>query len=81
MKFILLVQCRNHILGLWSKDVTRILPLADCGVTDTPPEEESSRASLIRDVYAFLDQSVSLFTIFRIAFAFCFLVLIVKSSP
>ncbi|OAY51110.2 hypothetical protein MANES_05G151700v8 [Manihot esculenta] len=51
------LECRNHILGLWSKDVTRILPLADCGVTDTPSEEESSRASLIRDVYAFLDQS------------------------
>ncbi|KAF2324655.1 hypothetical protein GH714_015946 [Hevea brasiliensis] len=51
------LECRNQILGLWSKDVTRILPLADCGVTDTPSEEESSRASLIREIYAFLDQS------------------------
>ncbi|KAF2310058.1 hypothetical protein GH714_006368 [Hevea brasiliensis] len=51
------LECRNQILGLWSKDVSRILPLADCGVTDTPSEEESSHASLIREIYAFLDQS------------------------
>ncbi|XVE94606.1 hypothetical protein REPUB_Repub02eG0023000 [Reevesia pubescens] len=50
-------ECRNHILGLWSKDVTRILPLVDCGVTDTPLEDEPPRASLIREIYAFLDQS------------------------
>ncbi|XP_021284101.1 lysine-specific histone demethylase 1 homolog 3 isoform X1 [Herrania umbratica] len=51
------LECRNHILGLWSKDVTRILPLVDCGVTDTPSEGEPARASLIREIYAFLDQS------------------------
>ncbi|XWS14499.1 hypothetical protein CRYUN_Cryun35bG0014800 [Craigia yunnanensis] len=51
------LECRNHILGLWSKDVTRILPLADCGVSDTPSDNEPPRASLIREIYAFLDQS------------------------
>ncbi|XVE56127.1 hypothetical protein DITRI_Ditri03aG0212800 [Diplodiscus trichospermus] len=51
------LECRNHILGLWSKDVTRILPLIDCGVSDTPSEDEPSRAFLIRQIYAFLDQS------------------------
>ncbi|OMO75320.1 Amine oxidase [Corchorus olitorius] len=51
------LECRNHILGLWSKDVTRILPLVDCGVSDTPLEGEPPRASLIREIYAFLDQS------------------------
>ncbi|MBA0648183.1 hypothetical protein Goklo_015952, partial [Gossypium klotzschianum] len=50
------LECRNHILGLWSKDVNRILPLVDCGVSDTPSEGEPSRASLIREIYAFLDQ-------------------------
>ncbi|XP_022769118.1 lysine-specific histone demethylase 1 homolog 3-like [Durio zibethinus] len=51
------LECRNHILGLWSKDVTRILPIVDCGVSDTPSEGEPLRASLIRETYAFLDQS------------------------
>ncbi|XWS20999.1 hypothetical protein CRYUN_Cryun30bG0017100 [Craigia yunnanensis] len=51
------LECRNLILGLWSKDVTRILPLVDCGVSETPSEGEPSRASLIREIYAFLDQS------------------------
>ncbi|KAK9271142.1 hypothetical protein L1049_026731 [Liquidambar formosana] len=51
------LECRNQILGLWSKDVSRILPLAECGVTDSPSEDEPPRASLIREVYAFLDQS------------------------
>ncbi|KAA3464415.1 lysine-specific histone demethylase 1-like protein 3-like [Gossypium australe] len=50
------LECRNHILGLWSKDVSRILPLAECGVSDTPSEGEPPRASLIREIYAFLDQ-------------------------
>ncbi|KAH7523544.1 hypothetical protein FEM48_Zijuj06G0023000 [Ziziphus jujuba var. spinosa] len=51
------LECRNQILGLWSKDVSRILPLSDCGVTDTASTDEPSRASLIREIYAFLDQS------------------------
>ncbi|KAA8528713.1 hypothetical protein F0562_036068 [Nyssa sinensis] len=51
------LECRNHILGLWSKDVNRILPLTDCGVTATPLVDEPPRASLIREIYAFLDHS------------------------
>ncbi|CAI8606543.1 unnamed protein product [Vicia faba] len=50
------LDCRNKILSLWSSDVTRILPLAECGVSDTHSENESPRSSLIREVYAFLDQ-------------------------
>ncbi|GMI89768.1 LSD1-like 3 [Hibiscus trionum] len=50
------LECRNHILGLWSKDVNCILPLVDCGVSDTPSEGEPPRASLVREIYAFLDQ-------------------------
>ncbi|KAK2978618.1 hypothetical protein RJ640_020928 [Escallonia rubra] len=49
------LECRDHILGLWNKDVRRILPLADCGVSDTPSVDEPMSASLVRDVYAFLD--------------------------
>ncbi|XP_010449809.1 PREDICTED: lysine-specific histone demethylase 1 homolog 3 isoform X2 [Camelina sativa] len=48
--------CRNYILGLWSKNVTRILPVTECGVTGGPPESELPSASLIREVYKFLDQ-------------------------
>ncbi|KAK8472951.1 hypothetical protein PHAVU_001G009300 [Phaseolus vulgaris] len=50
------LDCRNQILSLWSRDVTRILPLAECGVSDTDYEDGSPRSSLIREVYAFLDQ-------------------------
>jgi len=58
-----LIHCRNQILSLWSRDVTRILPLAECGVSGTDSEDGSPRSSLIREVYAFLDQYVSLFII------------------
>lgn len=51
------LECRNKILSLWNKDVTRILPLTDCGVTATPTDNEPSHASLMRDIYTFLDQS------------------------
>ncbi|KAJ0085775.1 hypothetical protein Patl1_09258 [Pistacia atlantica] len=51
------LECRNQILSLWSRDVSRILPLTECGVTDTPSEDEPPRASLIRQIYTFLDQS------------------------
>ncbi|KAM3710768.1 hypothetical protein ACJW31_01G056100 [Castanea mollissima] len=51
------LERRNRILSLWSKDVSRILPLADCGVSDTPFEDEPSHATLIREIYAFLDHS------------------------
>eukprot|EP00256_Glycine_max_P055471 XP_014622662.1 lysine-specific histone demethylase 1 homolog 3 isoform X1 [Glycine max] len=50
------LDCRNQILSLWNRDVTRILPLAECGVSDTHSEHGSPRFSLIREVYAFLDQ-------------------------
>lgn len=36
-----------------------ILSLKDCGVTDSPLKEEPPRASLIREIYTFLDCSVS----------------------
>ncbi|ERN16321.1 hypothetical protein AMTR_s00182p00016710 [Amborella trichopoda] len=49
------LECRNMILGLWSKDVCRILPLSDCGITNVPLEDESPRAALIREIYSFLD--------------------------
>ncbi|KAM1434426.1 hypothetical protein ACFX2I_042510 [Malus domestica] len=51
------LECRNQILALWNKDVSRILPLTDCGVTDTSCADDSPRASLIKDIYAFLDLS------------------------
>uniref|UniRef100_A0A5B7ARR0 SWIRM domain-containing protein n=1 Tax=Davidia involucrata TaxID=16924 RepID=A0A5B7ARR0_DAVIN len=51
------LECRNHILGLWSKNVSRILPLTDCGVTAIPLVDEPLRANLVREIYAFLDQS------------------------
>lgn len=51
------LQCRNEILGLWSKDVSRVLPLTECGVTASPSVDEPHRSSLVRDVYAFLDKS------------------------
>lgn len=49
------IDCRNHILHLWNKDVTRILPLAECGISDTAVTDEHPQASLIRDIYSFLD--------------------------
>ncbi|XP_019103756.2 lysine-specific histone demethylase 1 homolog 3 [Beta vulgaris subsp. vulgaris] len=51
------LECRNKILSLWNKDVTRVLPLTDCGVAATPADDEPARASLMRDIYLFLDQS------------------------
>ncbi|KAL0325831.1 UNVERIFIED_CONTAM: Lysine-specific histone demethylase 13 [Sesamum radiatum] len=30
------LECRNHILSVWNKDVRRILPLSDFGVSDAP---------------------------------------------
>ncbi|CAH8388495.1 unnamed protein product [Eruca vesicaria subsp. sativa] len=48
------LACRNAILGLWSKNVSRILPVTECvvGLSDC----ELPSASLIREVYKFLDQ-------------------------
>lgn len=50
---------RNHILSVWNKDVSRMLPLADFGVSDAPLMGESPRTSLIRDIFTFLNQCVS----------------------
>ncbi|KAG2315254.1 hypothetical protein Bca52824_018376 [Brassica carinata] len=46
--------CRNSILGLWSKNVSRILPVTEC--VDGLSESELPSACLIREVYKFLDQ-------------------------
>ncbi|GAB2267722.1 hypothetical protein Dimus_002704 [Dionaea muscipula] len=51
------LDCRNQILRLWSKDVSRILPITDCGVSLIAADSESPRSALIRDIYLFLDQS------------------------
>ncbi|GFP95182.1 lysine-specific histone demethylase 1 homolog 3 [Phtheirospermum japonicum] len=50
------LEYRNHILSVWNKDVNQILRLADFGVSETPLVVESPRASLIRDIFTFLDQ-------------------------
>ncbi|KZV21580.1 lysine-specific histone demethylase 13 [Dorcoceras hygrometricum] len=50
------LECRNHILSAWNKDVSRILSLTDFGVSNTPLVGEGPHASLIRDVHTFLDQ-------------------------
>ncbi|XP_073126597.1 lysine-specific histone demethylase 1 homolog 3 [Henckelia pumila] len=50
------LECRNHILSVWNKDVSRILSLTDFGVSKTPLLGEGPHASLIRDVHTFLDQ-------------------------
>ncbi|XP_042036645.1 lysine-specific histone demethylase 1 homolog 3-like isoform X2 [Salvia splendens] len=50
------LDCRNHVLSAWNKDVSRVLPLADFGVSDAPLVAKSPHALLIRDVFIFLDQ-------------------------
>lgn len=50
-------------MGLWCKDMSRILLLSDCGVTDAPSKDEHLLAPLVREVYAFLDRNASLFTL------------------
>ncbi|KAL8257037.1 hypothetical protein R6Q59_029078 [Mikania micrantha] len=50
------IECRNHILHLWNKDISRILPLSECGITCTAVADEHPQATLIRDIYSFLDQ-------------------------
>ncbi|KAF9618912.1 hypothetical protein IFM89_002907 [Coptis chinensis] len=51
------LECRNFILGLWSKDTNHILRLSDCGATDAPSDIDPQRISLIREIYGFLDQN------------------------
>ncbi|ESQ55820.1 hypothetical protein EUTSA_v10024204mg [Eutrema salsugineum] len=48
--------CRNSILGLWSKDVSRILPVTECVAASGLSENELPSASLMREVYKFLDE-------------------------
>ncbi|KAE9600133.1 putative spermine oxidase transcription regulator Homeodomain-LIKE family [Lupinus albus] len=50
------LDCRNKILSIWSRDITRILPLAECGLSDIHSDEEGPHSFLIREVYTFLDQ-------------------------
>lgn len=51
------LECRNSILSLWSKDTSRVLHLSDCGITDAPSSSDPPRASLIREIFNFLDHN------------------------
>lgn len=51
------LDCRNLILGLWSRDVNHILHLEDCGISDAPHADESQQASLLREIFLFLDSN------------------------
>jgi len=48
------------VLGLWEKDVQHLLMVTDCGVSEEAFGEEPARASLVREIYRFLDYHVSL---------------------
>lgn len=50
---------RNIVLGLWEKDVQHLLMVTDCGVSEEAYGEEPARASLVRDIFRFLDYHVS----------------------
>jgi hypothetical protein len=50
---------RNLVLGLWENDVQHLLMVTDCGVSEEASEEEPPRASLVREIYRFLDYHVS----------------------
>ncbi|KAG0596231.1 hypothetical protein M758_UG235100 [Ceratodon purpureus] len=49
------LECRNLVLGLWEKDVQHLLMVTDCGVSEEASGEEPPRASLVREIYRFLD--------------------------
>ncbi|MCO5548955.1 hypothetical protein L7F22_002419 [Adiantum nelumboides] len=49
------LECRNLILGLWERDVRHNLCITDCGISSVASLEETSRESLLRDVYDFLN--------------------------
>ncbi|XP_042412408.1 lysine-specific histone demethylase 1 homolog 3-like [Zingiber officinale] len=51
------LDCRNFILGCWSKDVKHILPLTSCGISYIPSKDELPRQTLIREIYMFLDRN------------------------
>lgn len=50
---------RNLVLGMWEKDVQHLLMVTDCGVSEEASGEEPPRASLVREIYRFLDYHVS----------------------
>ncbi|KAL6511830.1 hypothetical protein OROGR_021427 [Orobanche gracilis] len=50
------LECRNHILSVWNKDVSRILLPVDFDLSEAPLVGESKRASMLRDIFTFLDQ-------------------------
>ncbi|KAL6524758.1 hypothetical protein OROMI_030351 [Orobanche minor] len=50
------LECRNHILSVWNKDVSRILLPVDFNLSEAPLVGESKRASMLRDIFTFLDQ-------------------------
>lgn len=47
------------MLGMWEKDVQHLLMVTDCGVSEEASGEEPPRASLVREIYRFLDYHVS----------------------
>ncbi|XP_024369028.2 lysine-specific histone demethylase 1 homolog 3 [Physcomitrium patens] len=49
------LECRNLLLGMWEKDVQHLLMVTDCGVAEEASAEEPGRASLVREIYRFLD--------------------------
>lgn len=51
---------RNLVLGLWEKDVQHLLMVTDCGVSEEASGDEPARASLVREIYRFLDYHVSI---------------------
>lgn len=50
---------RNLVLGLWEKDVQHLLMMTDCGISEEASGGEPARASLVREIYRFLDYHVS----------------------
>ncbi|KAL6493054.1 hypothetical protein OROGR_032813 [Orobanche gracilis] len=52
------LECRNHILSIWNKDVSRILLPVDFDLSEAPLVGESKRASMLRDIFTFLDHCV-----------------------
>lgn len=50
---------RNLVLGLWEKDVQHLLMVTDLGISEEASAEEPPRASLVREIYRFLDYHVS----------------------
>lgn len=56
------------MLGLWEKDVQHLLMMTDCGISEEASEGEPARASLVREIYRFLDYHVSVVSKPRILF-------------